>query len=358
MALLLKKGEWYIDYYANGRRKREKIGTSKTLALNVLRKRKVELAENKYLDIRKEEKIRFEDFAKTFLEIHSKPNKKPSSLERDENLIKKLGLTFNGYYLYSITSMMIEEYKTKRLEEKKAPATVNRELACLKCIFNKAIEWGKATDNPVRKVKLLRENNERIRYLEKEEIKTLIGNCSGYLKGAVIVALNTGMRRGEILNLKWKDIDINRNIIYLSDTKNGEGREVPMNDYVKRTLIAIRKHPDSPYIFCNGKGSPFYNLRKSFGDALTASKIKDFKFHDLRHTFASQLVMHGVDLKTVQELLGHKSFEMTLRYSHLSATHKQRAVDILGERMDTIWTPDVIEEKIEKDQLSATLVNA
>jgi len=341
MAIFLRNGEWYIDYYVYGHRKREKIGSSKALAQNVLRKRKVEIAEGKYLDIKKEEKIRFEDFCKTFLDLHSKPNKKPSSLERDITLIKNLSLFFGGFYLYAVTQMMVEEYKTKRIEEGKKPATVNRELACLKCIFNKAIEWGKATDNPVRKVKLLRENNQRMRYLEKEEAQRLIANCSDHLKPVVIVALNTGMRRGEILNLKWKDIDINQNLIYLMDTKNGDKREVPMNEFIKKTLISIPKHPDSPYIFCNGKGTPYYNLRKSFAGALEKSGITDFKFHDLRHTFASQLVMSGIDLKTVQELLGHKSFDMTLRYSHLSANHKKRAVDILAAKMDTIWTPEM-----------------
>jgi len=130
-----------------------------------------------------------------------------------------------------------------------------------------------------------------------------------------------------------------------------------MNEFVKKTLIAVRKHPESPYIFCNGKGSPYFTLRASFSDALTRAGITDFKFHDLRHTFASQLVMSGIDLKTVQELLGHKSFEMTLRYSHLSQSHKQRAVDILGTKMDTNWTPEPIDEEVEEKQFSASLVS-
>ena len=111
-----------------------------------------------------------------------------------------------------------------------------------------------------------------------------------------------------------------------------------MNPLVRRTLIAVRKHPDSPYVFCNANGENYANVRKSFFTALKKSGIIKFRFHDLRHTFASHLVMSGVDLTTVRELLGHKSLEMTLRYSHLSPDHKQRAVANLSRQMDTFWT--------------------
>lgn len=355
---IYRKGEsWYIDYYVLGRRKREMIGPSKKLAEAVLSKRKVEIAENRYLDIKKNEKLTFDDFSNTFLELHSKINKKPGSYKCDKNLINNLSQVFGGKYLFSITAMMVEEYKTKRIKEKRKPATVNREVACLKCIFNKAIEWGKVHDNPARNVKLLRENNIRLRFLEKEEIDTLLDACSEHLKPVVIVALNTGMRRAEILGLKWKDIDIKRKLIYLLDTKNGEKREVPMNHLVINTLVAVAKHPNSPYIFCNNIGEPYYNLRKSFFTALQKCGINNFHFHDLRHTFASHLIMSGIDLKTVQELLGHKSIEMTLRYSHLSPSHKQRAVDILGKRMDTKWTLEGVGEKVEENGFVVSDVN-
>jgi len=156
------------------------------------------------------------------------------------------------------------------------------------------------------------------------------------------------MRKSEILGLKWHDIDIKRNIIHLYDTKNGEKREVPMNEIVQRTIIGVLKNPESQYVFCNKDGKPYGNVRKSFFTACKKSGIINFRFHDLRHTFASQLVMSGVDLNTVRELLGHKSLEMTLRYSHLSPDHKKRAVDILGKRMDTIWTLGDNNKKLEE----------
>ena len=156
------------------------------------------------------------------------------------------------------------------------------------------------------------------------------------------------MRQGEILNLQWRDVDIKRDVIYLLNTKNGEKREIPINEQVKTALIRTRKHPESPYIFYKKDGSPIGDIKKSFFTALDKSGIKNFHFHDLRHTFASHLVMSGVDLNTVRELMGHKSLEMTLRYSHLSPNHKKRAVDVLSKKMDTFWTPQQNEPIVEK----------
>jgi integrase len=260
--------------------------------------------------------------------------------------IKWLKQFFSGKCLHEITPMLVEKFKAERAKQLKSargertkqikPATVNRSLTCLKSIFNRAISWGKFSgENPVAKVKFFKENNARLRYLEKDEIERLIANCSPKLKPIVIVALDTGMRKGEMLNLKWHDIDFRHSIIYLNKTKNGERREVPMNGFVSKALIAVRKNPPSEYIFPHHGDKPS-DLRKSFFTACKKSGIVNFRFHDLRHTFASQLVMSGVDLNTVRELLGHKSLEMTLRYSHLSQDHKKRAVDVLGQNIHKI----------------------
>lgn len=130
-----------------------------------------------------------------------------------------------------------------------------------------------------------------------------------------------------------------------------------MNDVVQKTVIGILKHPDSQYIFCNNDGESYGDIKKSFFTAINKSGIVNFHFHDLRHTFASQLVMSGVDLNTVRELLGHKSLEMTLRYSHLSPDHKKRAVDILGKRMDSFWTLEQNKEKGQKSVVSQVFDN-
>ncbi|MGD0336041.1 MAG: site-specific integrase [Candidatus Omnitrophota bacterium] len=335
-----KKGIiYYIVYSYNGRRKTEHIGKDKKLAEAVLHKRLTEIAENKYLDVRKEQKIKFEEFADEYLQLHSKHKR---SYNTDKKIVGLLKSFFGGKYLYEITSLDVERFKSARAKQviKRAiakktisPATVNRALAVLKSIFNKAILWGKSEKNPCKGVELFKEDNQRLRFLEKEEIDRLLSNCCEHLKPIIIVALYTGMRKSEILKLKWHDIDIKRNIIHLLTTKNGEKREVPMNRIVQKTIIGVLKHPDSQYIFCNKDGKPYGDIKKSFFTAINNSGIVDFHFHDLRHTFASQLVMSGVDLNTVRELLGHKSLEMTLRYSHLSPDHKKRAVDVLEQNL-------------------------
>ncbi len=319
-----KKGTtWYIDYYAGYKRRREKIGPSKRQAETVLKKRIVQVAENRFIEIEKCEKIKFRKMAELYLENYSKPNKKSS--RRDVTSINNLKPFFAEKYLHEITPLDMEKYKKGR-QGKVSNATVNREVACLKHIFTKAIEWGIVQKNPGRKVKLLRERNTRLRYLDEKEIRRLHDACAEHLKPIPIVALNTGMR---------KDVDYRIRTISILDTKNGESRKLPMNDIVYRTLLAAKK-PDSPWVFCKKNGERYGNIRKAFEGARKRAGIADFRFHDLRHTFASHLVMAGVDLRTVQELLGHKSFEMTLRCAHLSPEHKKAALDILGKRLGTI----------------------
>ena len=183
-------------------------------------------------------------------------------------------------------------------------------------------------DNPARKVRLLRENNSRIRYLTPEESKHLLEACPNHLRPMVVVALNTGMRRGEIFNLEWNHIDFNQEIIYILDSKSGEKREVPMNEAVQKALLNLKEVVSSRYVFPGKKGR-YTTVKTAFHSTLRRARIENFRFHDLRHTFASNLIMRGINLKTVQELLGHKTFTMTLRYAHLSPDHKKAAVDIL-----------------------------
>ena len=358
-----REGNFFIEHYFNGRRIREKVGTSRGLAEVAYQKRKVEIAEGKFLDKKKEEKVKFEDFADEFLEVYCKSNHKSWSFS--ETNLKTLKRFFSGKYLYEITPHMVEKFKSDRISEglktdgvikygsdriKKGlkPATVNRSLLVLKSLYNRAIDWGRFKgENPVRKIKFLKENNTRVRFLEPNELVKLLSSCRGILKPIVIVALHTGMRKGEILGLKWQDCDFRRNIIYLRNTKNGEKREVPMSEPVKTAFIRVRKNPLSDFIFCHKDGAQIKDIKKSFFTAIQKSAIKDFRFHDLRHCCASYLVMNGVAINTVREILGHKSMDMTLRYAHLSPDHRKQAVDILAKKIDTFWTP---EQKIEKLQ--------
>ncbi len=213
-------------------------------------------------------------------------------------------------------------------ERKKA---VNRHLPTLKHMFTKAVEWEMVSEEILkkgRKAKQLQENNRRLRYLSTQECQDLIDACSHHLKPIVITALNTGMRKEEILSLEWdRHVDLRHGFILLDKTKNGERREIPVNEMLRETLQGLVRHINTPYVFVDGDGSRFANIKRSFQSACRRAGIKDFRFHDLRHTFASHLIMAGVDLTTVKELLGHKSLVMTMRYAHLAPGHKAKAVE-------------------------------
>ncbi len=338
-----------IDYYANGRRYRNLVGPKKALAEAALAKVKTEIAENKFLDKKKDEKIRFDEFAELYLDLHCKVNHAGMKYARSQ--AEYLKGYFKGKYLHEIDAVAAEQLKRQRMKEVK-PATVNRSLAMLRTMFNKAIAWKKYHgENPLKGIKMLNEGPGRLRYLEKEEIKILISNCERHLRPIVILAINTGMRCGEILNLKWQDIDFQRGIIHLYKTKNKEKREVYMNEQVKNVLIDVRKNPRSSYVFVHSNGEKIKDIRKPWFKALRLSGITNFKFHDLRHSFASHLVMSGIDINTVRELLGHKSMAMTIRYSHLSQSHKQRAVDILLQRLDINRSYEKKQEQLTADQI-------
>ena len=189
--------------------------------------------------------------------------------------------------------------------------------------------------NDIFRGSLLKGVTKRLRYLRPDEIQRLISNCSDHLKPIVIVAVHKGMRKGEILSLRWDQVDFEKGIITLTDTKNDQRRYVPMDETVRSTLREMERKND--YIFCGLKPRrPLVWIELSFRKVLEKSGIEDFKIHDLRHTFASNLVMSGVDLVTVKELLGNKTIEMTLRYSHLVPDHKMRAVNILDQVMSQI----------------------
>lgn len=351
---------YYVDYYANGRRKREKVGPNKKLAEAVLAKRQTQVTEKKFLDIKKNEKIKFGEMATLFIENYARINKR--SWKRDQLSVDSLNRSFKGKFLYEITLLDIEGYKKKRIGEGVTVATVNRELACLRNIFNRAAEWGKFVSVPP-KIKLARENNERVKYLSEGEAQKLLEMSPEPLKSIVIIALNTGMRRSEIATLKWRDIDIKEGILTLWDTKNKEKRHVPLNETAINILLKAQSGNKTEFVFV-GKDlishiSSVY-ISHTFRKVVKKAGMPDFRFHDLRHCFASWLVMKGIDLKTVQELLGHKDFRMTLRYSHLSPDHKKMAVQILDKKevsgfpLDTNWSQEDI---LANDKMMQMLEN-
>ncbi len=252
---------------------------------------------------------------------------------RDKKVyVRQLVERFGHLRLRDLNTKIIEQWQTELLKSRK-PATVNRKLACLKHMVNKGVQWEMVSEytlKKVRNVKLLEERNRRLRFLTVEECQALIDCCAGHLKPLVKIALHTGMRRGEILNLKWEQVDLKHGFILLDVTKNGERREIPIDETLKEVFNSMARGFESVYVFTDpNTGDPYKTIKRSFSTALKKAEIRDFKFHDLRHTFASQLVMNGVDITSVKELLGHKTLNMTMRYAHLAPEHKMKAVRIL-----------------------------
>jgi integrase len=249
-----------------------------------------------------------------------------------ESIIKNLLSFFGDFYITKITPSLDKQYKIRGEEKKIA---TNRELSVLRAAFNIAIkEWEWLKDNPVNKIKPWKEPPGRVRYLSDEEFDKLLNECPDYLKPIVIVARHTGLRKENILSLTWSQVDLFRRLIIIEHTKNNERLSVPLNETLMslfKQLFKVR-HIKSPYVFNKPDGSRYHNSLNGFWKAVKKAGINDFKFHDLRHCFASALVQKRVDLYQVQRLLGHRSNAMTQRYAHLSPEHLRDAVTRLDSK--------------------------
>jgi integrase len=336
-------GIWWVRYAGlDGRIIRESSGSSRFRdAEALLIRRKQAVKEGKQPEIKCIKNHFFNELAEAYL----KWAERQRSFRSKRLAIKQLREEFGNLPLRRFNTMLLEQFQTQRLQKGNKPATANRLLATLKHMFTKAVEWNLVEEEVlkrIRKVRLLEENNRRLRYLTPEECQELIRACDPHLRPIVVTALNSGMRKSEILNLRWENVDLQNGFILLDQTKNGERREIPINATLRETLMGLfigrAKRIDIPWVFYDPvSGKPYQNVKRSFASACRRAKIKDFTFHDLRHCFASHLVMAGVDLTTVKELLGHKTLTMTLRYAHLAPSHKVNAVNVLDGKLN----PDV-----------------
>lgn len=282
--------------------------------------------------------------------------------------------------LSELTSARIERWRATRRNKQrpasaspKAPpreisrATINRDIAALRSALSRAVEWGSLSANPLARMKQSSEDeNAVVRYLSREEEQRLrtaligrddtrrsaresanawrlereyepwpaYGTYTDYLTPLILIALNTGLRRGELLQLQWLDVDLTRRILTVrgEGAKTGQTRHVPLNTEAVDVLTQWKPAAAESdwFVFSSGVSTArLTEVRKAWGGALTKAKVRSFRFHDLRHTFASKLVMSGVDLNTVRELLGHRKIAMTLRYAHLAPEHKAAAVEKL-----------------------------
>ena len=318
-------GIWWVRYADQyGRIHREKIGP-RSLAIEVYAKRKAEVKEGIYFPKKRKRHVLLKEIAEDFLS-YSRSHKRSS--KDDERYMQYWSGCFKQREAETITTEDIEKAK-QELAQGRTVATVNRYLAALKTAYYLAMKKGKVSRNPVRGVKFDQENNARIRYLDADEERRLMAALPSHHKPLVALALNTGLRRGELLGLSWEDVDLRTGSLTVRRSKHGETRYVPLNQIAIQTLLDIKKNRKvlAAFVFTTEDGHPFYWLDNAFKKALKRAGIENFRFHDLRHTFASRLAMRGVPLRTIQELLGHKTMTMTLRYAHLSPGHLREAVE-------------------------------
>ena len=259
---------------------------------------------------------------------------------------------FGDRLLKDITPATVEGYKQKRLADTNykgtttKPATVNREMACLKTIFSKAGKNGKAERNPTYGVKLLKENNVRDRVLSSEEYDNLLTHCLPYLKPIMKLAYFTGMRLGEILGLTWGQVDLKEGFIKLTpeDCKTNEGRLVPLNQELLDLFKATpRGLPVVPVFLRDGK--PITSIREAFQSARLKAGVDGFNFHDLRHTFINNRRLEGHDYFRIMAASGHKTMSVFKRYNTVS---REELKALVGVKMDTMDT------NIDTYQKSAT----
>ncbi len=321
-------GEWSIQYFDQyGRRRREKVG-SKSAAIAAYQKRKTEIREGRFFPEKlKRREVSFAELATDAL-AYSKAHKR--SYDDDIYRMERLLSWFRDRAADSITPQEIEQHFTRAADENNwAPATVNRLRALLSLVYRLGIQNGKAKENPARLVKHRQENNARVRWLAAEEearLRAAIQATCQEHTPELDLALNTGLRLSEMYGLTWNNVNLSQRVLTVPRSKNGEMRHIPLNSVAIAALAALRQRYETTGFVCGGAPGP----RRWFEPAVRATKLRDFTWHCLRHTFASRLVMAGVDLRTVQELMGHKSIQMTVRYSHLAPKHTLAAVERLA----------------------------
>ena len=321
---------WCVGFTVNGRRVRETVGPNKKIAEKVLSLRMAQVLENRFFPpSRALGRMPFNEFAQMYLERAVSLMK---SIRTERNRVKRWVKDLGMRPIGRITRAEIESWRREKMSRCK-PATINRDLSRLRHMLNIAVEWELLEKSPMQGMKFLRENNARTRYLSVDECHRLIDSCMApHIRAIVTVALHTGMRLGEILNLRWQDLDFSSGFILVQDSKNGQARQVPMDSMISTLLRSWPRLSDLVFTSVL-TGGRIVDVRTGFLNACKRAGLTDLHFHDLRHTFASQFVMSGGSLYTCQRVLGHKAINMTQRYAHLSPTYKIKAID----RMNTLW---------------------
>jgi len=345
----LRKDEkgYFLDYWVkeNGlsRRKRVRLGQIPVVqAKRILAEHLKEIMAGKFLPDDRP-KISFSEAADSFLAF-SKARKK--SHHRDLVSVKALSAFFGARPLESLTPNLVEDYlafRKKKAEEKGRSlkgSTLNREMACLKTIVRRAMINRQINWNPVEGLKMFREFS-RNRTLTSEEYQKLLDNCSPHYRPVVQLAYDTGMRRGEVVGLKWENVDLKDGVITLKsgDTKTQEEREIPLDEDLINLFRRIPKVLGSPYVF-NFRGHGMKDPKTAFLRACERAKITDFHFHDLRHCAITNLRKSGVSDTTIMSISGHKTYAVFKKYDRIDRVDRQEALARLRRFKDTNRTPE------------------
>lgn len=341
--LYVRNGRYYVAFKdPNGRWIREAADTDKKgHAKAILVRRESEMFHARASGIPLQSDITLDGFKKEYLE-HAEANKKPQSFRRDQSSLKRIIPAFGKLKLREITPGAVQRYVDKRLLDKVgqkriSAQTVCNELNVLSAMFREALRRELVAFNPVSRVKRPKEDNTIVRYLTPDEELRLFKVLPERLKPIVTTALHTGMRKGELLNLAWADVDLDQRLILVRNTKSNRKRYIPMNDELLELLKGLAHTEEDLHVFVNQKTTDVYkDIKKAWMNAIAKAKIVKFRFHDLRHTFASRLVQAGKSLLAVQMLLGHKDVTTTQRYSHLAPSDLRDAVEALSKNREKV----------------------
>jgi integrase len=315
-----KSGKWFVRIWVNGREARYRCST-KSEAKALYGRLKSEQRSGKYFE--KPKTILFRDVAEDYItRVDARRRRKGDDKSRIDRWLATLGHTD----INKITPRDIERVLTALSSEGYQPGSVLRFLGVVKAILNDAKRLGLLKENPATRVKPPKVNNVLVRYLTPDQEATLLEGLPAKYRPIVIAAVNTGCRQGELLRLTWGDVDWNTGIITIRETKTGDSRRIPMNSLIQGLLSDMQKSSD---FASQDRIFPLdaRYLRRAFDKAVNASNLAPFRFHDLRHTFASRLAMQGANDRTLMALGGWKSPAMLSRYAHLSPTHLWAAVE-------------------------------
>ena len=330
MAWIRKRGDaWHVYWRERGRERSRKIGP-KGLADEFKSRIEAKLLSGEILGDRRTRRIRFDRFSAIYQEDHT--GRGEGGRERDERTIRVHLLPFfKDRLLEEISMQDVNRYKSRR-SKSVTRSTVNRELDCLKSMFRRAIEWEYLEKSPAEGVSKFRLPKKIPMWLNPEACARLLEAAEGQMRTLIALGVYAGLRRGEMFGLTWDRVDLRRRQM----TILGKGR----NDQFKERVLGISaelskilsqhpRHIHSDYVLHSPSGKPWRDVRTSYWNTLKKADLPKIRFHDLRHSFGTNLVAAGVDLRTIQELMGHESISTTAQYMHAAPERSLDAVDRL-----------------------------